>query len=51
MYDKPFQGRNRRYYAITPAGRALLAGYRKEWARYRGQIEELLLDEKEERHE
>ena len=32
-------------------GRALLAGYRKEWARYRGQIEELLLDEKEERHE
>ena len=51
VYDKPFQGRNRRYYAITPAGRALLAGYRKEWARYRGQIEELLLDEKEERHE
>ena len=50
VYDKPFQGRNRRYYAITPAGRALLAGYR-EWARYRGQIEELLLDEKEERHE
>ena len=28
VYDKPFQGRNRRYYAITPAGRALLAGYR-----------------------
>ena len=51
VYDKPFQGRNRRYYAITPAGRALLAGSRKEWARYRGQIEELLLDEKEERHE
>ncbi|MFR4201537.1 MAG: helix-turn-helix transcriptional regulator [Flavonifractor plautii] len=46
VYDKPFQGRNRRYYAITPAGRALLAGYRKEWARYRGQIEELLLDER-----
>ena len=51
VYDKPFQGRNRRYYAITPAGRALLAGYRNEWARYRGQIEELVLDEKEERHE
>ena len=57
VYDKPFQGRNRRYYAITPAGRALLAWwalwvrYRKHWARYRGQIEELLLDEKEERHE
>ena len=24
VYDKPFQGRNRRYYAITPAGRAHL---------------------------
>ena len=25
VYDKPFQGRNRRYYAITPAGRGALA--------------------------
>ena len=51
VYDKPFQGRNRRYYAITPAGRALLSGYREEWVRYRSQIEALLLGEKEENHE
>ena len=47
VYDKPFQGRNRRYYAITTAGRALLAGYREEWVRYREQIETLLMNQKE----
>lgn len=51
VYDKPFQGRNRRYYAITPAGRALLTGYREEWVRYRSQIEGLLLGKKEDGHE
>ena len=51
VYDQQFQGRNRRYYAITPAGRALLSGYREEWVRYRSQIEALLLGEKEENHE
>lgn len=51
VYDKPFQGRNRRYYAITPAGRALLSGYREEWICYRSQIEGLLLEKKEEDHE
>ena len=48
VYDKPFQGRNRRYYAITPAGRALLGGYRAEWRSYRSQIEALLMEEPEE---
>ena len=47
VYDRPFQGRNRRYYAITTAGRALLAGYREEWARYRAQIETLLMNQGE----
>lgn len=51
VYDKPFQGRNRRYYAITPAGRALLTGYQEEWVRYRSQIEELLLGKKGEQHD
>ena len=51
VYDKAFQGRNRRYYAITPAGRALLTGYREEWVRYRSQIEALLLDGTGENHE
>lgn len=47
VYDKPYQGRNRRYYTITTAGRALLAGYREEWVRYRAQIETLLMNQKE----
>ena len=51
VYDNPFQGRNRRNYALPPAGRALLSGYREEWVRYRSQIEALLLGEKEENHE
>ena len=51
VYDKPFQGRNRRYYAITPARRAVVCGYREGWGRYRRQIEALLLGEKEENHE
>lgn len=42
VYDKPFQGRNRRYYAITKVGRALLESYRTEWESYREQVEHLL---------
>ena len=30
-YDQPYQGRNRRYYQITPAGRDLLEQYRQDW--------------------
>ena len=41
-YDAPFQGRNRRYYAITDAGRNLLDFYGKEWNAYKGKIDELL---------
>lgn len=44
VYDRAFQGRNRRYYAITSAGRALLKSYREEWKVYRGQVEVLLYD-------
>lgn len=45
-YDKPFQGRNRRYYAITPVGRALLEAYRQEWRSYREKVEVLLFADK-----
>lgn len=45
VYDQPYQGRNRRYYAITPVGRTLLSGYREAWREYRGQIETLLFSE------
>ena len=41
-YDKPFQGRNRRYYSITESGRELLTFYRMEWLKYRTQINGLI---------
>lgn len=41
-YDKPFQGRNRRYYTITPVGKVLLGAYRDEWRVYREKVEALL---------
>ncbi len=34
VYDRQYQGRNRRYYAITPAGRELLDECRKDWAEF-----------------
>ena len=42
-YDQPYQGRNRRYYSITPSGRAKLDEYEKMWTEYRDAIESLLL--------
>ena len=44
-YDRPYQGRNRRYYRITVSGRALLEQYRKEWLNYKQQVD-FFLDEK-----
>lgn len=41
-YDKPYQGRNRRYYAITPVGKVLLKAYQDEWHSYREKVETLL---------
>ena len=46
-YDQPFQGRNRRYYAITEAGRTQCELYRKDWAAYRSSIDTLLAGGKE----
>ena len=37
-YDQPYQGRNRRYYQITPAGRDLLEQYRQDWITYQEQV-------------
>ncbi len=42
-YDEPFGGRNRRYYAITEEGKALLAHYADEWEIYKTKIDELLI--------
>ena len=41
-YDQPYQGRNRRYYQITPAGEEKLLDYRKQWDEYRNAIQKLL---------
>ncbi len=41
-YDAPFQGRNRRYYAITDEGKELLKHYISEWGIYKEKIDELL---------
>ncbi len=41
-YDQPYQGRNRRYYQITPKGEEKLRDYRKQWDDYRNAIQKLL---------
>lgn len=46
-YDQAYQGRNRRYYAITDLGRQRLEGYRGDWKDYSEKIEKLLLEEGE----
>lgn len=45
VYDSTYQGRNRRYYAITPAGRERLAQGRTDWTRFCAGVEELLKEE------
>ena len=45
VYDQPYQGRNRRYYAITHAGKRRLAEARREWQMFRDSVESLLLNE------
>lgn len=43
VYDRPYQGRNRRYYAVTGAGRERLSRERGEWKRFRDGVESLLM--------
>ena len=45
VYDQPYQGRNRRYYAITHAGKRRFAEARREWRMFRDSVESLLLKE------
>lgn len=42
VYDRAIDGRNRRYYAITAAGKRQLTEYRDDWHEYREGIEALL---------
>ena len=41
-YDKPFDGRNRRYYTITPQGRDRLKAYERDWKAYIRKVEDIL---------
>ncbi len=42
-YDKPYQGRNRRYYKITDQGRIRLLELLKEWQRYKEMVDCVLI--------
>ena len=41
-YDRPYQGRNRRYYSITEKGEIQLRDYIRQWNEYRNAIQRLL---------
>ena len=45
VYDQPYQGRNRRYYAITKLGMVCLEERRREWSDFRDGLEELLKED------
>lgn len=42
-YDQAVDGRNRRYYKITPNGMIHLDEYRNDWIKYEKQIDSVLL--------
>lgn len=41
-YDRPYQGRNRRYYRMTEDGRHRLDETRREWETYKENIDDIL---------
>ena len=41
-YDQSWQGRNRRYYAITEKGKEQLGQYREDWIIYRNNVNKLI---------
>ncbi len=45
VYDQAYQGRNRRYYAITHTGRQRLERLRLEWRMFRDGVERLMKEE------
>ena len=47
VHDEAFNGRNRRYYQITPAGRARLAEFTAEWEAYTTKINKLFKGEQQ----
>lgn len=47
-YDKPFQGRNRRYYQLTTAGRQRLEEILTLWEQYKGNLDQIFYQRGEE---
>jgi len=43
-YDKPFQGRNRRYYKITELGKEKCQMYISEWNEYKVKVDNILME-------
>ncbi|MBE6992532.1 MAG: PadR family transcriptional regulator [Ruminococcaceae bacterium] len=41
-YDKEYNGRNRRYYAITDDGKRQLSSYKSEWENHKKGIDSVL---------
>ncbi|MCL2632394.1 MAG: PadR family transcriptional regulator [Coriobacteriia bacterium] len=41
-YDKPFQGRMRRYYSLSEEGKTQLKAYRQDWQQFMSDISDLL---------
>lgn len=41
-YDQPYQGRNRRYYRLTPKGAEQCRYYKQEWKQFQNSINQLL---------
>ena len=50
-YDQPYQGRNRRYYRVTPQGMERLEEYRQQWRLYKSRGDTILLKEGHENDE
>lgn len=46
-YDRPYQGRNRRYYTITAAGRAQFSQFWQQWSSFRDNIDRVMNGGKE----
>lgn len=46
-YDQPYQGRNRRYYTITPAGREQFQQFWQQWNSFRDSIDRVMNGGKE----
>ncbi len=44
-FDRPYMGRNRRYYRITALGTAMLRQYRIDWEQHKAQVDAILKED------